>query len=123
MGWLSKLFNLDLATDDARHAGARPQSGSASKHDACNRLKLVLMHDRTRLSPGTLEKMRDELVEVISRYVEIDKQALELNLESESNTIALVANIPLRSRETDDSPSPGSGAGRSAAPPRRTLRV
>jgi cell division topological specificity factor len=43
--------------------------------------------------------MRDELVEVISRYVEIDKDALELNLESESNTIALVANIPvLRSR-------------------------
>ena len=54
---------------------------------------------RTELSPNILENMRDELVEVISKYVEIDKEALDLNLESESNTIALVANIPvLRSR-------------------------
>ena len=44
-----------------------------SKHDACNRLKLVLMHDRSKLSAGTLEKMKDELVDVISRYVKIDK--------------------------------------------------
>ena len=67
--------------------------------DACKRLKLVLMHDRTQLSTEMIEKMRTELVEVINKYVEIDKEALELNLESESNTIALVANIPvLRSR-------------------------
>jgi cell division topological specificity factor len=46
-----------------------------------------------------LEQMRDDMVEVISKYVEIDKEALEVNLESESNTIALVANIPvLRTR-------------------------
>jgi len=66
-----------------------------SKDDACNRLKLVLMHDRSKLSEGTLEKMKDELVDVISRYVEIDRSALDLNLESEKNTIALVANIPI----------------------------
>lgn len=96
MGWLSKLFNLEVTPQDNEKQPVRGQS----KKDACNRLKLVLMHDRTQLSPGILEKMRDELVEVISRYVEIDKSALELNLESESNTIALVANIPmLRARE------------------------
>lgn len=66
-----------------------------SKDDACNRLKLVLMHDRSKLDPGTMEKMRDELMDVISRYVEIDKEALDLNLESEANTIALIANIPI----------------------------
>jgi cell division topological specificity factor len=66
-----------------------------SKSDACNRLKLVLMHDRSKLDPGTMEKMRDELMDVISRYVEIDKEALDLNLESEANTIALIANIPI----------------------------
>lgn len=66
-----------------------------SKNEACNRLKLVLMHDRSKLAPGTLEQMRDELVDVISRYVEIDKEALDLNLENETNTIALVANIPI----------------------------
>lgn len=71
------------------------KSEVSSKDDACNRLKLVLMHDRSKLDPGTLEKMRDELVDVISRYVEIDKEALDLNLESEANTIALVASIPI----------------------------
>lgn len=69
-----------------------------SKDDAKNRLKLVLMHDRSQLSPGQMEQMRDELVEVISRYVEIDKEALDLCLESETNTIALVANIPILNR-------------------------
>jgi len=66
-----------------------------SKDDACNRLKLVLMHDRSQLSPGQMQQMRDELVEVISKYVEIDRDALDLCLEAESNTIALVANIPI----------------------------
>lgn len=96
MGWLNKLFHLDLSKPAEKQ---EDKSAESSKNSACNRLKLVLMHDRTQLSPGIMEKMRDELVEVISRYVEIDKSALELNLESESNTIALVANIPvLRSR-------------------------
>lgn len=66
-----------------------------SKEDACSRLKLVLMHDRSKLSPGALEKMKDELIDVISRYVEIDREALDLNLESESNSIALIASIPI----------------------------
>ena len=66
-----------------------------SRDDAKNRLKLVLMHDRSQLSPAQMEQMRDELVDVISRYVEIDRDALDLCLEAESNTIALVANIPI----------------------------
>lgn len=74
---------------------AKVESDCNSKNDACNRLKLVLMHDRSKISPGTLEKMRDELVDVISRYVEIDRNALDLNLENDTNTIALIANIPI----------------------------
>lgn len=66
-----------------------------SKDDAKNRLKLVLMHDRSQLTPAQMEQMREEMVDVISRYVEIDRDALDLCLESETNTIALVANIPI----------------------------
>lgn len=100
MGWLNKLFNLDFSTFPEGKEKAKdtikPQPGpAASGASARNRLKLVLMHDRTQLSPAMMEKMRDELVEVIARYVEIDKQALQINFESESNTIALVANIPV----------------------------
>lgn len=109
MGWLSKLFNLDttFTNDDAPDTSDTPsysRRGSAgSGSDARNRLKLVLMHDRTKLSSETIEQMRDELVGVISKYVEIDKEALELKLESESDTMALVANIPvLRARNLSD---------------------
>ena len=104
MGWLTKLFNM-IGTSGAEPAAVGLASTTATvvedtpRSDAYNRLKLVLMHDRTQLSPGILEAMRDELVEVISKYVVIDKDALDLSLEDESSTIALVANIPIiRSR-------------------------
>lgn len=101
MGWLRKLVDrLDPPQQAApARTGVTPDLHTA-RTDAKNRLKLVLMHDRTQLSPALLEEMRDEMVRVISKYVEIDQSALELNLESdESNTVALVANIPvLRAR-------------------------
>jgi len=118
MGWLSKLFNLELDSKDSSRPysaafgrnGSQSDNGSGSKqggkqgdgskNDAYNRLKLVLMHDRTQISPDVLSKMRDELVQVISKYVDIDREALELNLETESNTIALVANIPVMRMKT-----------------------
>jgi cell division topological specificity factor len=110
MGWLTKFFNLigSNPSDNAPVSAVNTASLSAMdntprddtpRSDAYNRLKLVLMHDRTQLSPTILEAMRDELVEVISKYVVIDKSALDLSLENESSTIALVANIPvIRSR-------------------------
>lgn len=76
-------------------ASIASKKNETPKEDAKSRLKLVLMHDRTNLDPCMLEQMRDEIVEVISRYVEIDKDALDLNLESETNSIALVASIPI----------------------------
>ncbi len=84
--------------------GTAPKT-PASKEDACSRLKLVLMHDRSKIAPGTLDKMKDELVDVISKYVDIDRDALDLNLESESNTIALIASIPIvRAKQQQDKP-------------------
>ena len=50
-----------------------------SKNVARNRLKLVLMQDRTNLTPKILEQMRGELIDLLSRYVELDKELLELN--------------------------------------------
>lgn len=99
MGWLRKLVDWVDPPQTAAITESAFVDMHTARNDAKNRLKLVLMHDRTQLSPVLLEQMRDDMVEVISKYVEIDKQALEVNLESESNTIALVANIPvLRTR-------------------------
>ena len=66
-----------------------------SKVIASNRLKLVLMQDRTNLDSSTLEKMRVELVEVISKYVEIDKEEFAVNLENAGESVALMLNIPV----------------------------
>jgi cell division topological specificity factor len=65
---------------------------------ACNRLRLVLMHDRTQLEPHVLESMRDDLVALISKYVEVDRHSIELNLETDpdTNQVALMANIPVK---------------------------
>ncbi|MBU6429856.1 MAG: cell division topological specificity factor MinE [Cyanobacteria bacterium REEB65] len=78
----------------------------ASKDAAKNRLKLVLMHDRAAIPAAVLEQMRAELLAVLSKYVEIDQEALEVNLERSEGTIALLANVPiLRVRPEPATPS------------------
>ena len=71
-----------------------------SKDTACNRLKLVLMQDRAKMEPSLMEKMREEMIEVISKYVEIDKESLDLNIEAEGDSFALMLNIPVLRAKT-----------------------
>lgn len=72
----------------------------SAKDVACNRLKFVLMQDRTNLTPELMDRMRKELIELLSKYVEMDKEALELGFEQEGTQMALMLSIPvLRARE------------------------
>jgi len=74
-----------------------------AKDVACNRLRVVLMQDRTNLTPELLERMRQELIELLSKYVEMDKEALELNFEQDGNQMALMLSIPvLRAKEESE---------------------
>ena len=66
-----------------------------AKDVACNRLRVVLMQDRTNLTPELLQRMRRELVELHSKYVEMDKDALELNFDQEGDQMALMLSIPV----------------------------
>ena len=75
----------------------------SSKDTACNRLRVVLMQDRTNLTPELMERMRRELVELLSKYVEMDKDALELNLEQDGEQVALMLSIPvIRAKDEEE---------------------
>ncbi len=75
----------------------------SAKDVACNRLRVVLMQDRTNLTPQLLERMRSELVELLSKYLEMDKEALELNLDQEGEQMALMLSIPvIRAKDEEE---------------------
>lgn len=77
--------------------------GDASKSVATNRLKLVLMQDRTNLTPKVLEQMRSELIDLLSKYLEMDKNMLELNFEQDGEQVALMLSIPvIRAKDEEE---------------------
>ena len=67
-----------------------------SRSVAKDRLQLVLIHDRSDISPEVMENLRRDLIDVISQYMDIDESHIELQLERENSSVALVANIPVR---------------------------
>ena len=68
-----------------------------SAESAKERLQLVLIHDRTDLTPAQLEELKDDLLKAISRHIEIDPDAVQIGLERDGRSQRLVADIPLRS--------------------------
>ena len=66
-----------------------------SRGRAKDRLKIVLIHDRTDISPELLENLRSEIVDVLTKYMEIDTQKIEIDLDHDENEVALVANVPV----------------------------
>ena len=61
------------------------------------RLKFVLLNDRANISPEIMEQIKNDIIQVISHYMDIDKEAMDISLENDANSVALVANIPVSS--------------------------
>lgn len=81
----------------------KEKSGAAAK----DRLQFVLVHDRSNCDPHLLELIRGEILQVLSKYVDIDEQTLDIRIsENEkdfSGKPALIANIPIiKMRRTED---------------------
>ncbi|HUS17998.1 MAG TPA: cell division topological specificity factor MinE [Chloroflexia bacterium] len=70
----------------------RVPSGSLAKQ----RLQFVLVQDRVKLPPEVMEAIREDIIAVISKYVDIDQDGIEVVITPGSNTDRLTANIPLR---------------------------
>ena len=66
-----------------------------SSQIAKDRLKMVLIHDRSDLSPGMLDILKDEIIATIGQRVNVDRERVTFSLEQDGRTSRLVADIPL----------------------------
>ena len=110
--WVKKIF------------GGPPSSSTAKE-----RLRLVLMTDHLALAPEIIENMKRDLVDVISRYVEVDREKVEVNFEREDRALAMLANIPIVSVNRPSPPEPPApeppkveSSTHSGPPPKRRRR-
>ncbi len=84
-----------------KKANKKEASKSNSKEAAKERLHLVLMQDRANVSADFLDLMRQEIIEVIKKYIDVDESAMDVRLTNQANddgtqgAPALYANIPI----------------------------
>lgn len=83
MGFFERLFGR-----------REPASGSVAKE----RLRLVLTHDRAGISPALLATLKDEIITVISRHVDVDVDGVQVTVTQDGKESSLVADIPLSNR-------------------------
>ena len=80
MGWLDRLL------------GREEKSSEVAK----SRLQMVLTHDRSDISPGLIEQIKDDIIAVIAQRLEIDPDNVVVSLTTTSKESRLVAEIPLQ---------------------------
>ena len=73
--------------------GTKPSSQVAK-----GRLHLVLAHDRTGLDGARLQEMREEIAKVIARYVEIDLEAVDIQIETRNRETQLTVSSAIQAR-------------------------
>jgi cell division topological specificity factor len=79
MSFFDKLFGRKSSADSAKE-----------------RLQLVLIHDRTDMTPAELDSLRDDLIATISQHVSIDEDNVQIEVEHDGRSQRLVADIPLK---------------------------
>ena len=92
--------------DFLRRLFRQPGSSATAKE----RLRLVLMTDHLELAPEMIESMKRDLVDVIGRYVEVDRDKIEVNFERQDRALAMLANIPIISVNRPSGNGNGNGA-------------
>jgi cell division topological specificity factor len=73
--------------------------GKPSREVAKGRLHLVLAHDRTGLDGARLQEMRKEIAEVIAKFVAIDPEAVDIQIETRNRQTQLTVSSSIQARE------------------------
>jgi cell division topological specificity factor len=71
------------------------QRRPSSREIAKERLQLVLAYDRVKISPELLQTLKNELIAVISKHVEIDREGVQVTFSQGKRRSRLIADIPL----------------------------
>lgn len=93
MNLVKKIFHMNSKNDNSKEA-------------AKERLHLVLIQDRASVSADFLEVMKQEIIDVIKKYIEIDENAIDVRLtnnvneDGKGNAPALYANFPITNVKT-----------------------
>ncbi len=82
----------------------RQSSGATAKE----RLRLVLMSDHLSLAPEMIEAMKRDLIDVVSRYVEVDRERIDVHFENQDRALAMLANIPITGVNRNSGPDGGA---------------
>ncbi|HLC16518.1 MAG TPA: cell division topological specificity factor MinE [Thermodesulfovibrionia bacterium] len=78
-----------------KNIGLSSYEDKNSKEVAKERLKLVLMHERAQLTPDQFARMKDEIMEVIKKYLEIDAKDMDIKVQSDSQSTAFILNAKI----------------------------
>ncbi len=75
-----------------RFFGVDKQSGQVAR----KRMQFVLMHDRIDITPDLMEAVRKDILDVLSKYMEIDGKSLKVDLEQGKDFMALISNVQVK---------------------------
>ena len=70
------------------------EKGSAQV--ATKRMQVVLMHDRMDISPDIMEALKNDIIAALSRYMELDRRTIQIDLEQGKNYTALISNVHIK---------------------------
>lgn len=96
-----------------------PGSSSTAKE----RLRLVLMSDHLSLAPEMVEAMKRDFIDVIAKYVQVDRDKIEINFEQQDKALAMLANVPILAvNRQNEAPKPPAPPTTATGLPRRKRR-